>query len=155
MAISTGKLQRSMKHLTIGTVKRMDAKRQDRIAEGLAEREEQFKIPVAGRGEEFPEWVKVELEFESVFVDATGQRHSDFEQPIITYGYTIERGGPVGVDVCLTEWNVNDRNETIGCVLWVGARATDIARKFRGEVHVIIQGYGMPPAPYGDIPDSQ
>jgi hypothetical protein len=154
MPVSTGKLERAMNSLTVGTVQAMDRKKRDRLIEGLAEREEQFKIEVSGRGEEFPEWTKVELTFESVFVDGTGNRDSEFDRPVFTYGYYVPVGGPVGLDACITEWNVNDRSETTGCVMWIGARATDVARKFKAEIHAVFQGYGMPPDPYGDISDT-
>lgn len=155
MGIQTGKLQSAMRGLTIGTVRAMDRKKKDRLIEGLAEREEQFKIEVSGRGEEFPVWAKVNIKFANVFVDGTGQRDSEFDRPFYSYGYVVPVGGPVGIDACVTDWNVNDRGETTGCVMWVGARATDVSRKFRAEVHAVFQGYGMPPDPYGDIPDTQ
>jgi len=154
MGIQTGQLENAMRGLTIGTVRALDNKKKDRLIEGLAEREEQFKIEVNGRAEEFPVWTKVEINFRNVFVDGTGQRDSDFDRPTYTFGYVVPVGGPVGMDACITAWNVNDRGETVGCVMWLGARATDVPRKFKAEVHAVFQGYGMPPDPYGEIPDS-
>lgn len=134
----------SFASLTIGTVKAIDESKRQRLFEGLAEREEQFKIEVTGRGEEFPSWSSVTLEFETVFVDATGQRDSEFDRPHFYYGAYVPVGGPVGLIACVTAWTTNDRNETTGCRLSIGAQATDVARTFSGELHAVFQGYGAP-----------
>ena len=143
-------LAQSMRSLTIGTVKSMSAAQRQRDLEGLIEREDQFKINVSGRGEEFPAWTEVEIMFGVTFVDASGQRDSPYDRPHFTYGVEIEQGVPVALDACVIEWNVNDRNECVGCTLAIGPRSTDVARTFRGALHARFQGYGVPADPYGD-----
>lgn len=137
-------IEDSMNSMTIGAVRSIEGARAQRALEGLAEREEQMKIAVSGQAEEFNSWTTVEIEFETVFVDATGQRDSDFTRPHFYYGSYVPVGGPVGLVACVTEWKTSDRNETWGCNLAIGCQASDVARKFQGELHAVFQGYGVP-----------
>lgn len=146
----TGLLDRSMRALHIGTVQGASQRRMQRELEGLAERQDQFLVPVVGRGEEFPVWSEVHINFNITFVDATGQRDVPFDRPLMTYGAVVEEGGPVGLLACVTRWDTNRRNEVTGCMLSIGAVATDHARSFRGELHVSFEGYGAPTEAYGD-----
>lgn len=145
-----GQLDRSMRALTIGNVKGQDQRKLQRTLEGLEEREEQFKIAVAGLGSEFPSWSEVHLTFGVEFIDGSGQRNSPFDKPHFTYGVEIEQGGPIGLVACITRWDVGKSNQTIGCMLSIGAVATDRNRKFRGSLHARFQGYGAPAEVYGD-----
>lgn len=142
-------VEESLASVTIGTVRSIEGAKAQRALEGLAEREEQLKIDVSGNAEEFTTWVEVEIEFETIFVDATGQRDSDFVTPHFYYGSYVPVGGPVGLVACVTEWVTNDRNETTGCTLAIGCQASDVARKFKGELHAVFQGYGVPVDDYG------
>jgi hypothetical protein len=146
----TGMLDRSLQSLTIGLPKGQSYRKTQQQLEGLQEFEDQFKIAISGRGEEFPAWQEVHVNFNITFVDATGQRDAPFDQPHFTYGVYISDGGPVGVLACVTRWDVNRRNEITGCMLGIGAVATDHARTFRGELHARFQGYGAPVEAYGD-----
>jgi hypothetical protein len=146
----TGRLDRSIQALTLGRVRGESEAKRQRQLEGLAEREDQFSIAVTGRGEEFPAWTETHINFNVTFVDATGQRDVPFDRPHFTYGVYIEDGGPVGLLACVTRWDVNTRNEVTGCMLSIGAVATDYARTFRGELHARFQGYGAPVEAYGD-----
>lgn len=152
MPVPEGALDRSMRGLTIGLVQRMHAARHQRSLEALAEREERYAIEISGRGEEFPSWQEVHVKFGIVFVDATGQRDSWLTHPHFNYGAVILRGGPIGLHACVTRWDINERREVTGCMLSIGAMATDVARKFRGELHATFQGYGAPSGQvYGDV----
>lgn len=144
------KLASSLDNLTIGVVKGLAAKRAQDALEGLQEIEHQVKLEISGRGEEFPVWAEVDVAFDVEFVDATGQRDSAFDRPHFTYGAVITKGGPVGVHACVLQWKISDRNEVVGCKLAVGAAATDVARRFSGELHCRFQGYGAPADVYGD-----
>lgn len=142
-------LNRSIKGIMIGAQRRMDAAKRQRRLEGLREFEERYAIDISGRAEEFPSWSEVHLRFAMTHVDATGQRDSWLIRPHFVYGAYIKRGGPVGIIACVTRWDVNKRNETTGCMLAIGALATDQARKFSGELHACFQGYGAPAEVYG------
>lgn len=153
MAVGTTeqKLARSMKALTIGVVRGVDQAKAQRELEGLAEYEEQFKIDISGRAEEFPIWSQTDLKFGVDFVDASGQRDSPYDRPHFTYGCYVEEGPPVGVLACVIRWDVNDKEETIGCRIAIGAVASDRSRNFKGELHARFQGYGAPTDSYGDL----
>lgn len=145
------KLANSMKALTIGIVRGIEAKQAQRDLEGLQEYEEQFKIDINGRAEEFPVWSETDLAFGIDFVDASGQRDAPYDRPHFTYGCFIEEGGPVGILACVMAWDVNEKEETIGCTLGIGAVASDRGRSFSGELHARFQGYGAPADSYGDM----
>lgn len=150
MTVDLGRTDRTMRSLTIGNVKGQGERARQRALEGLSEREEQFKISVAGLGSEFPSWSEVHLTFNIEFIDGSGQRDSAFDRPHFTYGVEIEQGGPVGLVACVTRWDIGKSNQTLGCMLAIGAVATDWNRKFRGALHARFQGYGAPAEVYGD-----
>lgn len=149
MAVPTGNSSRAVRGLTLGVLSAAARLKAQRELEGLAEVEENIKVDVVGRAEEFPIWTQVFIEFETVFIDASGQQDTEFDRPHFTFGGVCEEGGPVGLLACVTQWEVNDRDEVTGCVLGVSAVATDHARKFRGELHARFQGFGMPADAYG------
>lgn len=149
-SIEVGQVERLMRDVTLGTIRAMEYRREQSEIEGLREREAQFQVSISGRGEEFPSWTSVELEFETLFIDGRGQRDSELERPQFTYGVYVPRGGPVGVLACVTSWKLSDRNETIGATVGLGAVSTDVARKFSGQVHLTFQGFGCPADVYGD-----
>lgn len=142
------RVDESMASLTIGVPRSLESAKAERALEGLAEREEQIKIEVSGRAEEFNSWTLVEVEFETVFVDATGQRDADFTEPHFYFGSYVPIGGPVGLMACVTAWHKTDRNEVTGCTLAIGCQASDVARTFKGELHAVFQGYGVPSDDY-------
>jgi hypothetical protein len=146
-----GQMERSYAALTVGVIRSMDDAKAQRAFEGLAEREEEIAIEISGEAQEFAAWAEITLEFDTFFVDATGQRDSDFVHPIFTYGAYIPSGGPVALSACVLKWITNKRNETTGCTLAVGVAASDTARKFQGELHAVFSGYGAPADDYGDM----
>jgi len=149
--VQVGAIAKSVRGLTLDVIQRTDRAKRQRELEGLRETEEQIKIDVRGRAEEFPEWSEVHVNFETLFIDASGQRDTEFDRPHFTYGAYIERGGPVGLLACITRWDVTPRDEVTGCILAVGAVSTDQARRFRGELHARFQGYGAPRDAYGGL----
>lgn len=150
-APQVGQIENTVRGLTVGMIRALDSAKAQRALEGLAERVEQFQIEVFGQAEEFASWSFAKVKFETVFVDGRGQRDSELLRPHFTYGAYIPVGGPVDLSACVTEWEVNDRQETIGCTLAIGTAASDVARKFRGELHAEFSGYGAPVLDYGDI----
>jgi hypothetical protein len=147
----TGQVERAVAGLTISVLKGQKKAEEARLAEGLAETEEQLKLEISGRAEEFPIWTDLRIKFGTVFLAAPGQRDSEYDRPHFSYGYEVTEGGPVGLDACVTEWLVNDREETVGCKLAVGPRATDYGTRFRGLIHARFQGYGAPVDVYGNM----
>lgn len=148
--ITQQRLQKGMQRLTIGTVQAMDKYFSEKEIEALKEMDEQFKIEVNGRAEEFPVWDQVDIKFGTTFVDATGQRDSPFDRPHFTYGAEITSDSPVGILACVMNWKVNDKGETTAARVAIGAVATDLSTMFSGLVHMTFQGYGAPVDVYGD-----
>lgn len=153
MAVDTGQTARAVRGLTLGVMKAADRAREQRELEGLADVEENIKIDVAGRAEEFAAWTRLAIDFETVFIDASGQRDTEFDRPHFTYGAAITKGGPVGLLACVTDWEVNERDEVTGCIIAISAIATDTSRTFQGELHAKFQGYGAPADAYGGWPE--
>lgn len=151
MPVPTGNSGRAVRGLTLGVSSAMKRAKEQRELEGLADTEENIKVDVVGRAEEFPIWTQVHIEFETVFIDASGQRDTEFDRPHFTYGAVVEKGGPLGIIACVTSWDVNNRDEVTGCVLGISAIATDQGRRFQGELHARFQGYGMPADAYGGL----
>ncbi len=143
-APKTNRLDAAMRGLTIGVVKGVEERRRRIERDGLRERDEQIRIPISGRAEEFASWSTVEVEFETNWVDATGQRDSPFVTPHFTYGSYLTKGPDVVVVANVVGWNVNDRNETVGATIRVGALGTDTPQEFRGELHATFSGFGQP-----------
>lgn len=138
------RLERAFKGITIGAVKDFRSFDEMRKLDGLTETEEQLHIFVSGRAEEFAVWETVQLDFETVFVDATGQRDSPFDRPHFLYGAKVHTPDPVGIVACVMDWHTNDRNETVGAKVAIGVVGTDVAVSFKADVHVTFQGYGSP-----------
>lgn len=147
--VEVGHVERMVSDLTLGLWKQMRHRERQSQVEGLSEREEQFQVEVSGRAEEFPSWDVADLWFETIFIDARGQRDTQNLHPQFYFGPEVTRGGPVGLLACVTDWKMSDRNETIGCTLAIGAVATDEARKFSGLLHATFQGFGAPADCYG------
>lgn len=145
------RLDRTLNSITIGAIRSIEQRKVQQQLEALTEREEHILVDVEGRAEEFPSWQEVDLDFDVTFVNGSGMRDSDILRPVFTFGTYIPQGGPVGLLACVTKWKVNDRDETHGCVLAVGAVATDVATRFRGELHAVFSGYGAPTDVYGDL----
>lgn len=110
---SINRLERAMKGVTIGVVKDLQDWEKIRELDALQEVEEQIHVKVTGRAEEFAAWDRVDLDFNTVFVDATGQRDSPFDRPHFTFGARVRTGVPVAVQACVMDWKTTDRNETI------------------------------------------
>ena len=151
MTVATGNVERAVRGLTLGVMSAAKRAKEQRELEGLSHIEENIKVDVVGRAEEFPIWTQVHLEFETVFIDASGQQDTEFDRPHFTYGAVVTKNGPVGILSCVVDWDVNDREEVTGCILAISAVATDHGRRFQGEVHARFQGYGMPADAYGGL----
>ena len=137
-------LERSFKGLRIGAVRDAQNYRKRIEEDGLIERDEQFRVAVSGRAEEFFSYQIVEISFTTIFVDATGQRDSPFDRPHISVGSEVYTSVPVTLTATVMSWKTNDRNETLGAKVAVGVASTDQATKFRGAVHLTFSGYGQP-----------
>jgi hypothetical protein len=137
-------LERSFKGLRIGATLDMQKLKDRAEKDGLIERDEQFHLAVAGLAEEFFLWTSTKIKFATAFVDATGQRDSPFDRPHISVGCEIYTPVPVAINAVVMEWDVTDRNETVGATVALGVASSDQTTKFKGAVHLTFQGYGAP-----------
>lgn len=141
---SLQRLERSFKTIRIGAVRDIEGMRKRAEADGLIEREEQVQVNVSGLAEEFIEWSETEIDFRTIFVDATAQRDSPFDRPHMSVGAELYTPVPVALHAVVMSWKTNDRNETLGATVAIGASSTDQATKFRGSLHLTFQGFGQP-----------
>lgn len=137
------RMEKAFRGLTIGVVNDLRDFERQRKLDGLTETEEQIHVAISGRAEEFAAWETVDLLFNTVFVDATGQRDSPFDRPHMTFGAALYSPTPVAIHAIVMEWNVTDRNETIGATVAMSATTTDNATQFDADVHLTFQGYGQ------------
>lgn len=137
-------LEKSFKQIRIGAVRDVERIRDRAESDGLIERDEQFHLVISGVAEEFYDWQYVDINFATVFVDATGQRDSPFDRPHVSVGSELYTSTPVAITATVMSWRTNERNETLGAKVAVGAASTDRATKFKGAVHLTFQGFGQP-----------
>src|SRR5688500_15050978 len=100
-------LQRSINALHIGRVHAAGELQHQSTLEGIQEWEDQFKVDVGERAEEFPIWGLTETKFNIDFINAVGQRDLPFERPHFTYGAYVEQGGSIGLLACVTAWQTD------------------------------------------------
>lgn len=143
-------LERGLTQLRIGAVRDMQAITKRAHDDGLIERDEQFHIGVAGVAEEFFSWSEIEVNFATIFVDATAQRDSPFNRPHIAVGSELYTATPVSITAVVMSWRTNDRNETLGAKVAIGVASTDKTTKFKGAVHLTFQGFGQPINTFND-----
>lgn len=141
---SLQRIERSFKAIRIGAVRDGQRLRERAEADGLIERDEQIRVAVAGVAQEFYSWQEVDLNFSTVFVDATGHRDSAFDRPHLSVGSELYTSTPVSINAVVMRWRTNDRNETVGATVAIGVSSTDQATKFKGSVHLTFQGFGQP-----------
>ncbi len=144
------KLERSLKSIRIGAVRDMSRIQKRAEEDGLIERDEQFHLAVAGVAQEFFKWSEVDINFTTIFVDATGQRDSPFDRPHISVGSELYTPTPVSLQAVVMEWKTNQRNETLGAKVAIGVSSTDLPTKFKGAVHLTFQGFGQPLNTFND-----
>lgn len=141
-----GSLQRSLGSMTFGVVREMN-QRAERLAKtALAEREQEFQVPIFGTAGRLAVWANLELNFRVEFVPATGQRDSPYLLPTFTYGYEIETPDPIGVLALVSKWTIDDSGAVIGAGIkvagWQPGVGGDVA--YRGKLHMLFSGFGAP-----------
>lgn len=137
-------LQRTLHSIHIGSVKSMQAKRQQDTEYDLREIELQYHIPVSGTAGTLLTWAEpVTIPFEWGFHYAPMQRDSELEIPHFTYGAYIVTETPVGLLACVSGWQEEPRNGAITAAdVSIGIMGHDEAAliDFQGYVHASFQG---------------
>lgn len=138
------KLDRAFKAVRIGAVRDLQRVEKRIREDGLVERDEQVQFEVSGVAEEFFAWNLTEVNFTTIFVNASGQRDSPFSRPHVNVGAELYTSTPVALTAVVMGWKTNERDETLGAKVALGVASTDRATKFRGAVHLTFQGFGQP-----------
>lgn len=147
--ISTARLERSLKGLTIGVVKNKQARDDDIASMGAGETEQQARLKISGTVGGDVVWDKRFVPFDVKFIPAQDRRDSLYEDPHMTYGSRLTSTKPVVITCVVGSYRVGDDGEIDGAWIWVGASSgTSSIVKFAGEAHLTFQGYA-----YTDISD--
>jgi hypothetical protein len=146
--VTTHKMERSLRALTVTTqnVYKAAAVQREQISAG--EYMQQGKLEIAGTAKAWFEWIDAEIEFPEPFIESGDRRFSDFKRPHFTFGYEITTRDPIVVTAYVTSW-VGAEGETTGAKMvfgvWIGDHTDEEAEvKFRGTVHVSFQGFAYP-----------
>jgi hypothetical protein len=158
-------LSRSIQRLAVDVVRDRERRVAGTGPMRMAEREEQFQIQVSGIATDMPGYVSAELEFETGFVIASGDRNSELQRPQVMMGYeltevariNVEAGQvtqppALGVILCavIRDWKFTESLVMTGASVAVTAIAPGDEVSFRGFVHVTFEGYGAPTEPKPD-----
>lgn len=119
----------------------------------LAEREQQFQLPISGHADEAAAFAVVELVFDTEFFDAPEMRDSSLRYPQFWYGFFIDptdqgEANPTGAVIgtaCVSEWVQDTRGAFTGAKVTVGACVPGGGGwDYTGYVHLSFQGFGAP-----------
>jgi hypothetical protein len=150
-------LARSLRAMTLGTVKSYNDRRDQYAAEALGEIDQQFQVTLSGGlgglGGGTAAWGELELAFSVPFVNGSEDRSVPFAYPLVTYGSVVTSGGPLMVACNVKRWKV-DEDYVLGATLEIGVLRTDGGGDYgvyAGELHLNFQGWGAPNPPEADI----
>lgn len=135
--------QRAVQAITLGVAKSTARVRAREAELGLAETEQQYKIPVTGTASTLPGFSFLAVFFDYPFYYAPGQRDSDLEKPLMTFGGECDADVMLGAHV--RDWYMDDeRGAVTGAVVVVSALAAIAGTDFTGKVNVTFQGFSAP-----------
>ena len=143
MTVQTHQLKRSMRALTLGTVRSFEEANRD-SPHKLQELDQQFQLPIQGEAGTIVSWSEIAVNFKAYVVDAREQRDVPYVRPLFTYGAVIESTTPVCISACIVKWNGTEEDGFIGATVAVGVYSpgTEEAITFRGYLHLCFSGYG-------------
>lgn len=139
---NTAAIHRSIRAMTIGTLRAHETRKRRDALEALAEMDQQFQLPIAGNAGTVATWFEVDVDFAATFVLAPEMRESPYEDPLFTYGAVV--AAPVFVTANVTAWKTDSSDNYVGATVNIGVAApgTLTLVQFRGHVHCNFQGYG-------------
>lgn len=146
-------INRSIRALTIDTVRALDERRHMLGLDALGELEQQFQLPIEGSAGEVLAFFEVPVQFDVEFYNAPEQRMSPYTLPQFTYGTVITSEQPVLVTACVRRWDLDDAETVKGALVAVGvcSPGTTVEIPFVGYVHLTFQGYGAPVENFADL----
>lgn len=148
-----GALDRSIRGMTIDTIRNLDQRREMLGYDEMGELEQQFQIDVQGTAGSIIGWVDFDLTFGVDFYNAPNRRNSPYTLPHFTYGYLLTTPDPVVLTACVRSYKLDDKDTVQGASISIGAYdpgSTKI-KEFTGVVHLVFQGYGAPVENFADI----
>jgi hypothetical protein len=138
-------LDRVLAGLTIGVVRGKESADTRRREMSLGETMLQFQVPINGEGGTQVATDSFDLDFDTPFHFAPGQRDSDFDTPQYTAGVQLDGGAGVNVDVHVRAWKRDpDTDAVTGATVEVSTVAPGTLEPvpFNGLCHLTFQGYG-------------
>lgn len=154
MTLATSAIHRSLGKLAISVQKASDRRRAEKAAEGLAEVDQQFQVDLSGRAGELT-WQTVTIDFDEMFVDASGQRDADLDEPHFTYGATMQKGPPLIISAHVSDWATDAQGNFTGAAVRIGVwnplaiaqTEGELGSPFLARLHVNFQGFSVPHDP--------
>jgi hypothetical protein len=143
MTVQTHQLKRSMRALTLGTVRDFEQAGRPSLSK-LQELDQHFQLPITGEAGSIVSWSEAKVSFNAYMIDAREQRSSPYIRPLFTYGAVIDSPTPVCISACIVKWKGSEEDGFTGATVGVGVYSpgTVEAIKFRGHLHLCFSGYG-------------
>jgi hypothetical protein len=121
---------------------------------GLAEREEQVHVDLAGTAGTDPFWAFVDIDFQHSFALDSSRRMSQLDRPHTAFGADVRSASIDGVDIpravnisaVVSDWTIHSGAAAVGCTLAICVFAI-AGCDFTAVLHASFQGYGVPRDP--------
>lgn len=150
MSVKTHNIERSLRHMVVGARLAQDRKRDQDDLLTPGEIDQEFQVEISGEATGRIGWNEQTVFFEWPFMGVPEMRESSpYEEPTFTYGYQSEAGVVLTARLVKWVWDV-PRGLITGVVVSFGAyipgaTAEETAVKYKGTVHLMFQGFAMPP----------
>ena len=153
MPVHVHAINRSVRALTVDTIRDLERRRHMLGFDALGELEQQFQLAIEGQAGEVIGWFEIPLTFNVEFYNAVDQRDSPYTIPHFTYGSVITSQTPALITACVRRWDIDEQDTVSGATVAVGVcnPGTDIATPFQGYIHLTFQGYGAPVENFADL----
>jgi hypothetical protein len=143
-------IARSIRAMTIGTIKASNDRRDRYTTDGIGEIDQQVQITVTGKVGASITWGELDIAFTTPFINGSEDRDSPYTRPLFTYGSVVTSGGPLMMVCNVKRWKV-DEDYVLGAKLEIAIWAPGgYIRDYQGELHANFQGWGAPRQPEPD-----
>jgi hypothetical protein len=142
-----GALARSLRAMTLGTLKSYNDRRDSFEADTIGEIDQQYQVTIAGEAGPQVVWNELVVAFDAPFIDGREDRNAPFQYPMFTYGTVVLQGSRLVVVCNVIKWNVLE-DYVRGCTLEIGVFRPQGGGvgDYRGELHLNFEGWGAPNA---------
>lgn len=140
--LHVGSLQRSISAMGFGLQQEVQRKVGETARSKLTEIEQQFQIEVNGDADSRLVWATEKLQFQEILYYAPTQRVGNrLDTPHVYFGCEMKSGPLTLISGCVKEWEGDRGSGYSGAVIGIAAQGNG---KFRGVLHVTVQGFGAP-----------